>query len=231
MKNTASAGEKSNRPRAGPTESPAPEPGPGTGSDPGPGDGGRRTRARSTDPNLVVGALGVAAFLVIGAVGLYRGGTLGLAESWSLPTGITRETVFATGTAMGIVVALLNPFGGLWRRTAPIDPSQSRVIAGLLAMGVLVPVGLLLQVFLPMPVGVVALGGVCLTLAMALVVVTEHRNGTKGGPKARREAAVRAGALDQADLDLFEVVDDPALVLERARESAHALGTRMGVEV
>ena len=175
MIDTTKEAESANRPRGGTAGSPPVEASPDPGREPDAGGAGALRTRCDADPNLVLGALGMATFLVVGAVGLYHGDSLGIAEPWSLPTGITREAVFAAGTGTGFVVALLNLFGSLWRRTAPTAPEHSRVMAGLLAAGMLVPVGLLLQVFLPIPVGVVALGGTCLILAMALVVVAEHR--------------------------------------------------------
>lgn len=191
MNGTTKEVERANRPRIGTAGSPPVEASPDPGREPDSASAGALTTRCDADPNLVLGALGMATFLVVGAVGLYHGDSLGIAEPWSLPTGITREAVFATGTATGLAVALLNLFGSLWRRTAPTAPEHSRVMAGLLAAGMLVPVGLLLQVFLPIPVGVVAFGGMCLILAMALIVVTEHRldNPDGGGDAPSEEEA------------------------------------------
>ncbi|WP_024342164.1 hypothetical protein [Bradyrhizobium japonicum] len=126
--------------------------------------------------NIVVGLMMLAGFMVYGFVLIYLRDFAPGKEKWIADYAVGKHFESRLAHVHGNLFALINVAIGLVLARFPLPKATGRSISWLGIAGLLMPLGILSEVFFSVPPLLVLAGGVAMVVCMAWLAVAVRRN-------------------------------------------------------
>ena len=125
--------------------------------------------------NIGVGLALMVLFMLYGFYLIYMRDLAPGREAWIAASNVSPHFEARLAHAHGNLFSLLNVVFGALLLWLPVRPRRARWISGLALVGLLMPIGILSEIYLGLPPALVLLGAVALVAATALLAVEVYR--------------------------------------------------------